>query len=252
MENHDVHSQSARPNGSAFRVATDAPTSSVDAPLRGRARKRLPVLPPSRSIGHHILKRSVDVVGSVCIAILLSPLILTLLIAVRAGGGPIFFGHTRVGREKKPFKCYKFRSMIPDAERVLQDLLHSDPEALQEWRQNHKLKDDPRVTRFGSFLRKSSLDELPQLWNVFKGDMSLVGPRPIVADELERYGAKAHMYLAVKPGMTGLWQVMGRSSVTYSRRVSMDSLYARKKSLRLDVWILFKTFGAVVRKVGAH
>ena len=158
----------------------------------------------------------------------------------------------RVGKGREMFPCHKFRSMIPNAEEVLQDLLRSSPETLREWRENHKLKNDPRITPFGKFLRESSLDELPQLWNVIKGEMSLVGPRPIVADELERYGSKAQTYYSVKPGMTGLWQIMGRSSVTYSRRVSMDALYVRKQSIAVDVWILIRTALVVLRRIGAH
>lgn len=142
--------------------------------------------------------------------------------------------------------------MVPDAEKILQELLASRPEILREWRENHKLRDDPRVTKIGQFLRKSSLDELPQLWNVIKGDMSLVGPRPIVEDEIERYGNKAKCYFSVKPGMTGLWQVMGRSNVTYSRRVSLDILYVRKQSIFLDAWVLIRTVAVVFRRIGAH
>ena len=142
--------------------------------------------------------------------------------------------------------------MIPDAEQALQELLRSSPEILQEWRESHKLRDDPRITKFGTFLRRSSMDELPQLWNVLKGDMSLVGPRPIVEDELERYGNKASIYMSVKPGMTGLWQILGRSNVTYSRRVSLDTWYVRKQCILLDVWILMRTAVVVFRRVGAH
>ena len=150
------------------------------------------------------------------------------------------------------FPCYKFRSMIPNAEQVLQEMLRSNPGILREWRESHKLRDDPRITKFGAFLRRSSMDELPQLWNVLKGDMSLVGPRPIVEDELERYGNKAMFYMSVKPGMTGLWQILGRSNVTYSRRVSLDTRYVRKQSFLLDTWILMRTVIVVIRRVGAH
>jgi lipopolysaccharide/colanic/teichoic acid biosynthesis glycosyltransferase len=197
-------------------------------------------------------KRAFDILGALTIGLLGLPVIVAIAIIIRLGGQPVVFAHRRVGQDRKPFQCYKFRSMIPDAEKVLQELLHSDPKILREWRDSHKLKNDPRVTKFGEFLRRSSLDELPQLWNVLRGDMSLVGPRPIVEDEVERYGGNAKFYLSVKPGMTGLWQVMGRSNVTYSRRVSMDVLYVRKQSIRLDIWVLIRTAIVVFKRVGAH
>ena len=164
----------------------------------------------------------------------------------------MIFGHERIGKGRKTFSCFKFRTMIPDAESVLEDLLIANPKARLEWEENHKLRNDPRITRFGEFLRKSSLDELPQLWNVIKGDMSLVGPRPVVADELAKYGQKAQVYCSVKPGITGLWQISGRSNVTYSRRVSLDALYVRNQRLVLDLWILFCTVKVVAKRVGAH
>lgn len=197
-------------------------------------------------------KRLFDIVGAIALTVVGLPLIAIVAICIRVSGSPVIFSHTRIGLDRKPFRCYKFRSMVPNAEERLQKLLETCPATLQEWRTNHKLRNDPRVTPFGRFLRRSSLDELPQLWNVIKGDMSLVGPRPIVADELERYGNKAHMYASTKPGMTGLWQVLGRSNVTYSRRVSMDSLYVRRQSLGFDLWILVKTVAVVLRRAGAH
>lgn len=197
-------------------------------------------------------KRLFDICGALTIGVLALPLIIGVAIAIRVTGSPIVFSHMRIGQGHRPFKCYKFRSMIPDAERVLSELLRSDVKSLQEWRENHKLRNDPRVTKFGDFLRKSSLDELPQLWNVLKGEMSLVGPRPIVLDELERYGNKAQVYCSVKPGMTGLWQVLGRNHTTYSRRVSLDALYTRKRSIWVDCWIMMKTAAVVIRRVGAY
>jgi Undecaprenyl-phosphate galactose phosphotransferase WbaP len=197
-------------------------------------------------------KRSFDIVTALSIALFSLPVIVAITIIIRLSGKPVVFSHQRVGRDRQLFQCYKFRSMIPNAEEVLQDLLYSDPEVLREWRESHKLKNDPRVTKFGQFLRKSSLDELPQLWNVLKGDMSLVGPRPVVEDELERYGGNAKFYLSVKPGVTGLWQVMGRSDVTYSRRVSMDVLYVKKQSIPFDIWVLIRTVAVVAKRVGAH
>lgn len=197
-------------------------------------------------------KRLFDLIGALFIGVLALPLILVIAITIRLSGTPVLFSHSRIGRGRKPFSCYKFRSMAPNAEEILQEIVHSDPEALSEWRENHKLKNDPRVTRLGDFLRKSSLDELPQLWNVLKGEMSLVGPRPIVPDELERYGNKVRSYCSVRPGMTGLWQISGRSSVTYSRRVSLDMLYIRKQGSRVDLWIILKTIFVVIRRVGAY
>jgi lipopolysaccharide/colanic/teichoic acid biosynthesis glycosyltransferase len=199
-----------------------------------------------------ISKRLFDIIGAIAIGILLSPLFLAISVAIRITGSPVIFSHRRVGWNHQPFRCYKFRSMVPNAEQVLADLLRANPKVLQEWRANHKLVDDPRVTRLGAFLRKTSLDELPQLWNVIKGDMSLVGPRPIVADEMERYGDRAHAYCSVRPGMTGLWQISGRSNVTYSRRVSLDMLYIRKQNLRVDLWILWRTAFVVLSRFGAY
>lgn len=205
-----------------------------------------------RSTPFSVSKRILDVVGALTIGVLALPVMIIVAAVIRLSGSPVVFSHTRIGKHHEPFRCYKFRTMVPDAEEKLKKILASNPEALREWRENHKLKDDPRITRFGSFLRKSSLDELPQLWNVLVGDMSLVGPRPIVADELERYGNKARIYCSVKPGMTGLWQIMGRSSVTYSRRVSLDLLYVRQQNILTDFWILARTIGAVIRRAGAH
>ena len=207
---------------------------------------------PVVSLSSGFAKRSFDIIGALSIAIICSPIILTIAVTIRLSGRPVLFSHQRVGKNRKMFPCHKFRSMIPDAEQVLQELLRSSPEILREWRESHKLRDDPRITKFGSFLRRSSMDELPQLWNVLKGDMSLVGPRPIVEDELERYGNKAMFYMSVKPGMTGLWQILGRSNVTYSRRVSLDTRYVRKQSFLLDTWILMRTVIVVIRRVGAH
>jgi Undecaprenyl-phosphate galactose phosphotransferase WbaP len=206
----------------------------------------------AKSITSTVAKRIFDVVGAVSIALVCAPVFVVIAIIIRVSGQPVVFSHQRVGKDRKMFQCYKFRSMVPDAEQILQKLLHSDPAVLREWRESHKLRDDPRITKFGEFLRKSSLDELPQLWNVLKGDMSLVGPRPIVEDELERYGNKAKVYLSVKPGMTGLWQIMGRSNVTYSRRVSLDTWYVRKQTVFLDAWILIRTAKVVFKRIGAH
>ena len=197
-------------------------------------------------------KRLFDIVGALAICLVVLPIFAVLAIAIRLTGQPVMFSHTRVGLGRRTFRCFKFRSMVPNATEVLKELLRKDYKALQEWRENHKLRDDPRITRLGRFLRETSLDELPQLWNVIKGDMSLVGPRPIVVDELERYGNKALDYCTVRPGMTGLWQVSGRSNLTYSRRVSLDMLYVRRQSLMLDLWVLWRTIFVVFGRGGSY
>lgn len=200
----------------------------------------------------HAIKRLGDFVGSLVLAALFSPLIATVFIAALIYGESPLFRHRRVGRDGVEFDCLKFRTMVPNAEAVLKEILANDPEKRAEWARDHKLADDPRVTRFGKFLRSTSLDELPQLWNVIKGDMSLVGPRPVTRGELLRYGRNAVIYMMVRPGVTGLWQVSGRNNVEYRKRVAMDVCYVRKQSLVLDTWILLKTVVVVVTRHGAY
>lgn len=173
-------------------------------------------------------------------------LIVALLIWV-TDGGPAIFSHTRVGFNGKRFACYKFRTMVANSQQVLADYLANNPEAAKEWEQNWKFKNDPRITFLGRILRKSSLDELPQLINVLRGEMSCVGPRPVVPDELQRYGACAAEYLQARPGLTGLWQVTGRDAVDYASRVSIDSRYIRNWSVWADVVILVRTIFAVMK-----
>ena len=199
-----------------------------------------------------ILKRIMDVLGSLGIIILLSPVLLYLYFSVKKDGGNAMYGHPRIGRNGKIFKCLKFRSMVVNSKEVLDELLRTDPEARAEWEKDFKLKNDPRITKIGAFIRKTSLDELPQLFNVLKGEMSLVGPRPIVADELERYQDDVEYYLMAKPGMTGLWQVSGRNDVDYNTRVYFDSWYVKNWSLWNDIAILFKTVNVVLKKDGAY
>ena len=167
-------------------------------------------------------------------------------------GGPVIFAHKRLGRNGKPFLCYKFRSMRVDAEARLAELLAADPAAAEEWARDHKLRRDPRVTPLGDFLRRSSLDELPQFFNVLRGEMNLVGPRPIVEAERIKYGRRFQHYCAVKPGITGLWQISGRNDVSYRTRVALDSCYARRKSLGLDLYILVMTLPSVLRARGCY
>ncbi|HCN6033390.1 TPA: sugar transferase, partial [Escherichia coli] len=167
-------------------------------------------------------------------------------------GGPAIYSHERIGKGGKIFKCLKFRSMVTNSKEVLEDLLSKDIQAKQEWEATFKLKNDPRITKIGHFLRRTSLDELPQLFNVLKGEMSLVGPRPIITAELEKYNDEVAYYLLSKPGMTGLWQVSGRSDVDYETRVYLDTWYVKNWSMWNDIAILFKTIGVVLKKDGAY
>ncbi|MDX7607389.1 undecaprenyl-phosphate galactose phosphotransferase WbaP [Klebsiella quasipneumoniae] len=199
-----------------------------------------------------ILKRAFDIFGSLAIIILLSPLLLYISRKVKKDGGPAIYGHERIGKGGVPFKCLKFRSMVINSKEVLTALLESDPESKKEWDETFKLKNDPRITKIGGVLRRTSLDELPQLFNVLKGEMSLVGPRPIITAELERYNEEVEYYLLSKPGMTGLWQVSGRSDVDYETRVYLDAWYVKNWSMWNDIAILFKTISVVLRKDGAY
>ncbi len=198
------------------------------------------------------LKRLFDIIASIAIIILLSPVLLYISRLVKKDGGPAIYGHERIGQDGKPFKILKFRSMVTNSKDVLNELLQNDPEAKREWDTTFKLKNDPRITKIGAVLRRTSLDELPQLFNVLKGEMSLVGPRPIITAELERYNEEVDYYLLSKPGMTGLWQVSGRSDVDYETRVYLDAWYVKNWSMWNDIAILFKTVGVVLKKDGAY
>lgn len=193
-------------------------------------------------------------VGIACIAIaFLAPLFILIWSTVRfQDGGPGFFSQPRLGRDGKPFRCLKFRTMVQDSDVRLQRLLASDPAARLEWETDHKLRNDPRITALGRFLRLSSLDELPQLINVVRGEMSLVGPRPIVEAERERYGRRFHHYAAVRPGITGLWQISGRNDVSYRRRVALDTMYVKRRTLGLYFRILILTIPAVLTRHGSY
>ncbi len=199
-----------------------------------------------------IIKRAFDVAGAAALLVVLSPLLAVLWWKIRQDGGEPIYGHRRIGQGGRPFLCLKFRSMVPQADQVLADLLARDPEARAEWEASFKLKNDPRITPLGRFLRRTSLDELPQLWNVLRGEMSLVGPRPVVEEELAFYGKNVAYYLMAKPGITGLWQVSGRSDVDYDTRVYFDAWYARNWSLWHDLVILVKTVAVVFRRDGAY
>lgn len=181
------------------------------------------------------------------------PLMLFVALAVWGQDrGPVIFAHKRIGQGGRSFPCLKFRSMAIDAQERLHDLLARDPAARAEWEQDHKLRNDPRVTKLGAFLRKTSLDELPQLLNVLRGDMDLVGPRPIVDAEVPKYGSRFKHYCAVKPGITGLWQVSGRNDTSYRTRVAMDCIYAKAKSPALDLWVMIYTIPAVLLRKGSY
>ena len=200
-----------------------------------------------------IYKRIFDLICAIGGGVLILPIIavIALLVAIDNKGN-VIFAHRRIGKDGKEFPCYKFQSMVPNAQEILQDYLAKNPEARKEWEESFKLTNDPRVTKLGAFLRKTSLDELPQLWNVIKGDMSLVGPRPIVKKEIERYGEYFREYAMVLPGITGMWQASGRSDTTYEERVSMDTWYVRNWSVWLDIMYLAKTFTAVIFGKGAY
>lgn len=208
---------------------------------------------PADDISWPVLKRAIDVVGALLALVFLSPLLLlcSILILVR-DPGPLLFTQQRLGKDGRLFRCYKFRSMIVNADQVLHTLLSSDARARLEWERLHKLKVDPRITKLGRFLRMSSIDELPQFLNVVKGDMSLVGPRPIVPEEAVRYGRFLRNYLDVKPGLTGLWQVNGRNNTTYRRRIAFDIFYSKNRSIALDLWILGKTVPAILKREGSY
>lgn len=199
-----------------------------------------------------IIKRMTDIILSITALILLSPLFAILYYLIRRDGGKAIYGHKRVGQHGKAFHCLKFRTMVVNSQEILDELLLNNEEAKQEWQKDFKLKNDPRITPVGNFLRKTSLDELPQLWNVLKGEMSLVGPRPVVKEELARYHEEVDYYLMAKPGMTGLWQVSGRNDVDYAKRVYFDSWYVKNWSLWNDIAILFKTIRKVTKQEGAY
>jgi len=197
--------------------------------------------------------RALDIIGAAVMLILFAPLMLLIALTIAlTSPGPVIFKQMRIGRDGRLFECYKFRTMAIDAEERLAHLLATDPAARLEWQQAQKLRNDPRIVGIGNFLRKSSLDELPQIWNILRGDMSLVGPRPIVRDETQRYGKYIVFYCAVKPGLTGLWQVSGRNDTTYRRRVAYDVIYARKGTVWDNMKILLMTVPSVMMSKGTY
>lgn len=203
--------------------------------------------------GPRLAKFLIDLVATLIGGVLILPLIVLIAILVRLDSpGPIFYRQTRLGRDGLPFRAWKFRTMVQNADKALQDYFISHPDLKESWDKYHKLKVDPRVTRVGRFLRRTSLDELPQLWNILRGEMSLVGPRPIVDEEIPLYGDKYLLYTKVTPGLTGMWQVSGRNNITYEERVNLDAYYVRNWSVWLDLYILLRTIWVVISAEGAY
>lgn len=201
----------------------------------------------SLSLNEAFAKRLFDIVFSLSVLIIFSPVYLILAIAIGVSSpGSIFYVQERVGKNYRRFNCLKFRTMVSNADQVLQEIMAKSPELRQEFESNFKLKRDPRITCIGRFLRVTSLDEFPQFWNVLIGDMSVVGPRPLIEEELPRYGRHMDKILTVRPGITGLWQVSGRNDIPYARRVQIDLYYANFRNFWIDLWIVLKTIGVMV------
>lgn len=205
-------------------------------------------------IRHLPLKRTFDLLFSLFALLITFPLFMTIAILIRLqSAGPIIYAHERIGRGGKMFKCFKFRSMYADADLRLRELLKNDAALAEEWEKHHKLKNDPRITPIGAFLRKSSLDELPQFLNVLKGDLSVVGPRPVVQAEIQKYfKEKAPKILSVRPGITGLWQVSGRSNTSYEHRIALDEHYVENHNFLFDILLVLKTIPALLSRRGAY
>lgn len=195
-------------------------------------------------------KRLLDIVLSIIGLIVLSPIFLIIATAIKLDSkGKVFFLHNRIGKNGKTIRIYKFRTMVPNAEELINEF---NEEQAKEFRENYKLKDDPRITRVGKFLRKTSLDELPQILNILKGDLSIIGPRPVIEEELEKWGDNKSKFLSVTPGLTGYWAANGRSDITYDERINMELFYIDNCSLLLDIKIFFKTILSVIKKEGAR
>jgi lipopolysaccharide/colanic/teichoic acid biosynthesis glycosyltransferase len=231
--------------------------------IQALVRRGISPLPPSKryqpievSIAHEDwTKRAFDIVFSLFVLVFFSPLYLVLaaLIAISSPGS-IFYVQERVGRNHRRFGCIKFRTMVHNADEMLADIMADSPSMQEEFESNFKLRDDPRVTSIGKFLRLTSLDEFPQFWNVLMGDMSVVGPRPLVPEELHKYGNRIDKVLKIRPGITGLWQVSGRNDIPYPQRVQIDVYYVNYRNVLLDIWVIFQTIGVVVfpRNNGAY
>ncbi len=223
--------------------------------VQGLIRKGFqPLIDPNRrsslslpALDGNFAKRLFDIIFSLFVLIFFSPvyLILMTLIAINSPG-PIFYIQQRIGKDYQPFNCIKFRTMVNNADELLETMMSNSPQMRQEFQDTFKLKQDPRITKIGNFLRLTSLDEFPQFWNVLKGDMSVVGPRPLVPEELHKYGRKINTVLTIRPGITGLWQVSGRNDIPYPKRVKIDVYYATSHNWLLDIWIVFKTIGVII------
>lgn len=234
------------------RVAVPADVATITGRFTARGRGQdAPRAPAIQRLSP--LKRALDLMIAVPLLVFTAPLWIAIAVAIRmTDGGAAMFRQTRIGLGGRTFTCFKFRSMVTDADARLQELLQNDPQAAAEWAADQKLRDDPRITLIGRFLRKTSLDELPQLINIIRGDMSVVGPRPVVRDEIVRYGRYFADYASVRPGVTGLWQVSGRNDMSYERRVRLDAIYARRQSALFDIKILLATIPAVLKGDGAY
>ncbi len=198
-------------------------------------------------------KRLFDLSVALAALIFLAPLFLAISLMIKlSDGGPIFYRHTRCGLGGKPFACLKFRTMRTNADKYLQQMLNQSPTLAEEWAHHQKLKQDPRITRFGQLLRKTSLDELPQIFNILMGDMSIIGPRPVTFEELPRYGRNLLYYSAARPGITGLWQVSGRNDTSYEERVAFDADYVKNWSMKMDLVILLRTIPVILLAKGAY
>ena len=207
-----------------------------------------------KHIVYRFVKRLIDILGGLVGIILLVPITLCVYLArkiLKEDDGPLFYEQLRIGKNGKVFRMYKYRSMCIGAEKKLKEYLEQNDEARKEFEENQKLRNDPRITKIGNFLRKTSLDELPQIINILKGEMSFIGPRPVVDGEIEKYGKNKAKFLSVKPGLTGYWQANGRSNTTYDERIEMELFYVDNQSLWLDIKILFKTFISVIKREGA-
>ena len=208
----------------------------------------------NKKVLYKFTKRIIDIIGSIIGILILIPTTLIIYLArkvLKEDKGPLFYEQLRYGKNGKVFRLYKFRSMCIGADKKLKEYLENNDEAREEFEKTHKLQNDPRITKIGNFLRQSSLDELPQMINILKGDMSFVGPRPVVEKEVEEYGTNKDKFLSVRPGLTGYWQVNGRSNTTYEERMKMELYYVDNCSMCLDIRIFFKTFITVFKKEGA-
>ena len=224
----------------AAMVDVVVPSVGSDLPLQTSATRVNPV------------GRAIDIVVALLALVVFAPImVVCMILIIVSNSGPVLFRQQRIGRGGRSFTCYKFRTMRTDADKVLDELLAASPEVRAEWNEFHKLRNDPRIIGAGKFLRRTSFDELPQLFNVLMGDMAIVGPRPIVTSEIPRYGRYIDAYCTLRPGITGLWQVTGRSETTYRRRVACDVIYCRQQSARRDLWLMACTVPVVVFGRGA-